>query len=201
MGNGYRGGVSGTVVCPVCRNDSFTTRMEELDLPYFDEVLQLTFQCEACGFRRTDLHITKQEDPMRHRLTVDRVQDLSARVVRSSSGHFEIPELDIRAEPGQAAESFVTNAEGVLDRCISAIETALRGASGEEEERAERLLEKADRLRAVEEEWTLVIEDPLGNSAILGENVEEVPLTEHEADALGVPHPVVDLGRDGPVER
>ncbi len=175
--------------------------MEELNLAYFDEVLQLSFQCDACGFRRTDLHITKQEEPMRYRLTVDRVQDLSARVVRSSSGHFEIPELEIRAEPGQAADSFVTNAEGVLDRCISAIETALRGTDVQEKrERAERLLEKADRLREVEEAWTLVIEDPLGNSAILGENVEESPLTEEEADELGVPHPVVDFDGSDVVE-
>lgn len=168
--------------------------MERLDLAYFDEVLQLTYACESCGFRRTDLHITKQEDPMRHRLEISQPEDLAARVVRSASGHFEIPELDIRAEPGQAADSFVTNAEGLLDRCISAIETALRGTeSDDKRERAERLLAKADRLREVEETWTIVMEDPLGNSAILSEKVERIELTEDEVEELGVPYPIVDL--------
>lgn len=168
--------------------------MERLDLAYFEEVIQLSYACDGCGFRRTDLHITKQEDPARYELEVSEPEDLSARVVRSASGYFEIPELDIRAEPGQAADSFITNAEGVLDRCISAIETALRGAESDEKRaRAERLLQKADRLREVEESWTLVMEDALGNSAILGEKVERIELTEEEADELGVPYPIVDL--------
>jgi zinc finger protein len=190
------------VVCPVCQNDSFTTRMEKLEIAYFDEVIQLTYACEGCGFRRTDLHITQEEEPKRYRLEVASPEDLSARVVRSATGHFEVPELDIRAEPGQAADSFVTNAEGVLDRCINALETALRGIESEEKrERAERLLQRADRLREVEETWTIVLQDPLGNSAILGDRVEETRLSEEEAEELGVPYPVVDLDDADPVER
>lgn len=182
------------LVCPVCQHDGFETRMERLELAYFEEVIQLSYDCEGCGFRRTDLHITKQEEPMRYQLEISEPEDLTARVVRSASGHFEIPELDIRAEPGEAADSFISNAEGVLDRCVSAIETALRGAQTEEKrDKAQTLLDRAKRLRSVEETWTLMIEDPLGNSAILSEKVERVPLTEAEAEALGVPYPVVDL--------
>lgn len=193
--------VDQAVVCPVCGNDTFTTRMEQLEIAYFEEILQLTYSCEGCGFRRTDLHITQEDDPKRFRLEVEAVEDLSARVVRSASAHFEIPELDIRAEPGEAADSFVTNAEGLLDRCINALETALRGAeSDQKRERAERLLARADRMREVEEAWTILIEDPLGNSAILGDNVEETELTEAEAEELGVPYPVVDLDDADPVE-
>lgn len=186
------------VVCPVCKEDSFTTRMEKLEIAYFDEILQLTYSCDGCGFRRSDLHITQEKEPKRYRLDVENLEDLSARVVRSATGHFEVPELDIRAEPGQAADSFVTNAEGVLDRCINAIETALRGVEDDEKKRrAEELLRKADRLREVEETWTVIVEDPLGNSAILGDAVEETELTEEEAKELGVPYPVVDLDDEG----
>lgn len=178
----------------MCQHDGFSTRMEQLVLPYFDEVLQLTYECDGCRFRRTDLHITGQEEPVRYELSVETEQDLSARVVRSASGHFEIPELDIRAEPGPSADSFVSNAEGVLDRCIRAIRTALRGAeANEKRERAERLLERAERLRATEEMWSLIVEDPLGNSAILGERAVRTELTEEQAEELGVPYPVIDL--------
>lgn len=186
--------VAERVACPVCRESQFETRMEQLDLPYFEEVIQLTYACDACGFRRTDLHITKQEDPARYELEVTAEADLDARVVRSASGHFEIPELDIRAEPGQAADSFITNAEGVLSRCVDAIETAMRGTETEaKRERAQTLLDRAERLRSVEETWTLVIEDPLGNSAIIGESVSRYDLTEEEVEELGLPYPVVDL--------
>lgn len=179
-----------TLFCPACEAEEFETRFERMEIPHFEEVIQLTYLCEACGFRTSDLTITKEEEPARYELEVDSEEDLSTRVIRSSSGHFEIPELDIRAEPGQAAEAFVTNAEGLLDRCESAIETASRGTSNpEESEKAQRLLERARRLRAVEETWTIVIEDPKGNSAILG-TAERTVLTEEEVEELSLGDPV-----------
>jgi zinc finger protein len=181
--------VEAELFCPACEAQEFETRFERLEIPHFEEILQLTYLCEACGFRSTDLTITKQEEPARYELEVTTQEDLTTRVIRSASGHFEIPELDIRAEPGHAAEAFVTNAEGLLDRCESAIRTASRGSSNPQEtQKADRLLERAERLRAVEETWTIVIEDPKGNSAILGEATRSL-LTEEEIDELELSEP------------
>lgn len=186
-----------SLFCPVCDSERLETRLERLEIPHFEEVLQLTYECEDCGFRRSDLTITKQEEPARYRLEVTDPGHLGARVVRSATGHFEIPELDIRAEPARAAEAFVSNAEGVLDRCKSAIETALRGVETEEKrERAERLLERAERLRALEETWTIVVEDPRGNSAILGDDAERTELSEEEAERLELADPDLGGARD-----
>jgi zinc finger protein len=182
--------VESSLLCPACDSEEFETRVERLEIPHFGEVIQMTYQCEGCGFRRSDLTITKQEEAARYRLEISEAEDLSTRVVRSASGHFEIPELDVRAEPGRAAEAFVTNVEGILDRCKSAIETALRGAeTGQQRERAEELLERAERLRSLEETWSIVIEDPQGNSAILGDEADRTELTDEEAQALEVPGP------------
>jgi zinc finger protein len=180
--------VEASLLCPACESEEFETRVERLEIPHFGEVIQMTYLCEGCGFQRSDLTITEQAEAARYRLEITEEADLSNRVVRSASGHFEIPELDVRAEPGRAAEAFVTNAEGILDRCEDAIETAMRGAeTGEQREKAEELLERAERLRAVEETWTIVLEDPRGNSAILGEDAERTELTDEEAEQLELP--------------
>lgn len=167
--------------------------MERLEIAYFDEVIQIVYKCDACGWRRADLHITKQEAPMRYELAVQDEDDLSIRVVRSASGHFEIPELGVRATPAEASDAFISNTEGVLDRCIGAIETALHGSHGEQKAKAQALLERAEGLRSLEQPWTLILEDPLGNSAILSDAAARRELTEEEAEALGLPYPIYEM--------
>ncbi|MDX1611567.1 MAG: ZPR1 zinc finger domain-containing protein, partial [Candidatus Thermoplasmatota archaeon] len=103
--------------CPICQEKGFTTRMENLDIPYFGEVIEMVYICEACGFRRADLHVVNESDPVRYTVEVTEPEDLSIRVVRSGSGHFEIPELGVRANPAEASDAFVSNVEGVLERC------------------------------------------------------------------------------------
>jgi zinc finger protein len=193
--------VESTLFCPACDGEDLETRVERLEIPHFGEVIQMTYLCETCGFQRSDLTITKQEEAARYRLEITEEEDLATRVVRSASGHFEIPELDIRAEPGRAAEAFVTNAEGILDRCKDAIEMAMQGTEAEDKrDRAQRLLDRAERLRSLEETWTIVIEDPQGNSASLGDEVERTELSDEEADDLKAPGaPGADEGPE-PVE-
>lgn len=195
------GRVEPSLFCPACDSEELETRAERLEIPHFDEVLQLTYLCQNCGFRRSDLTITKQEEPARYRLEVTDEDDLAARVVRSASGHFEIPELDVRAEPARAADAFVTNAEGMLDRCRDAIQTAMSGTEDEAKiERGEKLLDRAERLRAIEETWTLVVEDPRGNSAILTDEAERTELTDEQVEQLSMPEPV-NADVDDAVER
>jgi zinc finger protein len=178
----------------VCTEQGFATRMERLDIPYFGEVLELTYTCSSCGWRRTDLHIVHEKEPVRYRMRVTRPEHLTVRVVRSASCHFEVPELGVRAEPSEAAEAFVSNTEGVLERCASAIRAALNGAEdGETRQRAGELLEKAQRMRDVDEPWTVLLEDPMGNSVIVSDEAERTVLTREEADALGHPYAVIDV--------
>lgn len=168
--------------------------MERLDIPYFGEVFEVIYICEACGFRRVDLHVVNESDPVRYELAVTEPEDLSIRVVRSSSGHFEIPELGVRAEPAEAADAFVSNVEGVLNRCEEAIITARNGAETDEQrEKADELLQKVDRLRALEESFTVIIEDALGNSAIVHDKADKTLLSEEEAERLGHPYVIIDL--------
>ena len=88
----------------------------------------------------------------------------------------KIPELGVQIDPGPACQGFVTNIEGVLDRIENIVRGALIWAENEERENATTLLDQIARARAGALPFTLIIEDPSGNSAIISEKVKKTPL-------------------------
>lgn len=145
--------------------------------------MHITSLCE-CGFRYSDTLIMAQRDPVRYELKLKRQEDLNARVVRSTSGTIRIPELGIDIEPGPASESFVSNIEGVLDRVGEILDMVTRWGEEEKTERALELQCMIDEIKAGEHEVTVIIEDPLGNSAIIAENAVCRRLTDEETALL-----------------
>lgn len=171
--------------CPACRSPGLTLRSTTRALPYFGDVLLTTVLCERCGFRHSDTLVMQQRDPARHILRVEGRADLAARVVRSPSGTYRVPELGFTAEPGEGSESFVSNVEGVLARVQEALVRArLMFPDEERRARAEELLARAARMADGREPFTLVLEDPFGSSAILSGKARVEPLGAEEAARL-----------------
>ncbi len=147
--------------------------------------MHISSRCE-CGFRFTDTLILAQRDPVRYELRLECMEDLNSRVVRSTSGTIRIPELGIDVEPGSISESYITNVEGVLDRILNVVMTATSW-SAEEPEKYSLGLDIQQALRDAmdgKKELTLIIEDPLGNSAIISEKAKCRQLTPEEAEHL-----------------
>jgi zinc finger protein len=83
-----------------------------------------------------------------------------------------IPEWGLDIEPGPASEAYISNVEGLLDRIETIVMMARKWAEKDEEvRRADELLCEMDAAREGKASFTLIIEDPLGNSAIVDENV------------------------------
>lgn len=169
-------------VCPLCSKELVTNWVGD-NIPFFGEVMHITSMCE-CGFRYSDTMIMTQRKPVHYELKIKTPDDLDARVVRSTSGTIRIPELGIDIEPGPASESFVSNIEGVLDRVEEIIGMVTRWGEKEKTERALELLSTLEKIKAGEYEITVIIEDPLGNSAIIAENAIRRELTDEEAARL-----------------
>ncbi|MCG2727291.1 MAG: ZPR1 zinc finger domain-containing protein [Candidatus Methanoperedenaceae archaeon] len=169
-------------VCPLCRKELVTNWVED-NIPFFGEVMHITSLCE-CGFRYSDTLIMAQRKPVHYELKIKNQDDMNARVVRSTSGTIRIPELGIDIEPGPASESFVSNIEGVLDRVEEILGMVTRWGEKEKTERALLLLSTLEKTKAGEYEITVIIEDPLGNSAIIAENATSRELTDEEAEYL-----------------
>ncbi len=168
--------------CPLCSNELVTNWVQD-NIPFFGEVMHITSLCD-CGFRYSDTLIMAQRAPVHYELKIKSEDDLNARVVRSTSGMIRIPELGIDIEPGPASESFVSNIEGVLDRVEEILGMVTRWGEKEKTERALELLSTLEKIKAGEYEITVIIEDPLGNSAIIAENATSRELTDEEAALL-----------------
>jgi len=166
-----------------------------LNVPYFGDALESMLRCTACGFRHADFMIMGQHEPIRLTLLAKDESALRVRVIRSNSGTVRIPELGFTAEPSSLSESYVSNVEGVLERAKDILLTALDWHK-EDPQKVELLhhyLANFDRMTKGEMPFTIVIDDPLGNSAIVSEDVERRPLTEEETAHLKTGMTIVDL--------
>ncbi|MEA3198776.1 MAG: zinc finger protein [Thermoplasmata archaeon] len=183
--------------CPMCRVvGQLTLLSTSVNVPYFGDALETTMRCGACGFRHADFMILGQKDPLRLTLHANGEEDLTIRVIRSNSGTIRIPEMGFTAEPSPLSESYVSNVEGVLDRAKDVLLTALE-FHGEDPEKVALLQEylmRYEKMLAGEIPFTLIIDDPFGNSAILAEKVERRALTQEEVDSLRTGVIILDQG-------
>lgn len=138
-----------------------------------------SMKCPSCNFSHSDVFSAEQRKPARFTLHVDKPALLRARVVRSGSGTFRFLEFGIDVEPGPAAESFITNVEGVIQRTMSVVETAIRFAeTPEEKAKGTEILANMNRAIEGDFPFTLVIEDPAGVSGIITDDMSEVKYEE-----------------------
>jgi zinc finger protein len=155
--------------CPACSGEIEIVH-HRLEVPHFSDILLVSIACAGCGYRHVDTIILGEGEPVRWTMQVDDAEDLSTRVVRSTTGTIEVPELEMKVEPGSACEGFVTNIEGVLNRFTGAIDSFLLGT--EDEEEREKVLAIRDRIEEAKTgslPFTMIIEDPAGNSALISE--------------------------------
>lgn len=153
----------------------------ELDIPHFGQAFQLVFECASCGFRHADFSIGSTQEPRRFTYVVKAADDMSVRVVRSTSGTVRIPELGVLIEPGPASDAYVSNIEGVLVRVDEIVGQLERDAeTAEERSRCTQLRHELAEARKGQFPLTFILEDPFGNSAIVHEDarVEMIPSSE-----------------------
>lgn len=173
--------------CPVC-NAEITFDWETKDIPHFGEAMVIAGVCESCGFRLSDVILLSQGEPVRYTITIEEVEDLNARVIRSTSGTIRLPELGINVEPGPASDAYISNVEGVLQKVKGIVAFATKSArdAGVEENtrRGECILERIEQAMNGIGPLTIILEDPLGNSAIVSEKAISTRLTPEECEDL-----------------
>jgi zinc finger protein len=167
-----------TVECPICSSGRLRVSSMLYSVPFFNELAVFSMKCPDCGFSQNDVFSAEKRKPSRFSLRVSDASLLSVRVVRSSSGTFRFPEFGIDVEPGPAADSFITNVEGLLYRVRGVVESARRFADTDEErENAVEILENIELALKGEFTFTLIMEDPAGTSGILS---DDMSLVKHE---------------------
>jgi len=165
--------------CPQC-SEEIEYLYKTVEIPYFSDALITTVICGSCGFRSVDVMILGENEPARYTLAVSSPEDMEGRVVRSTTGTIEIPELGILVEPGPICEGFITNVEGVLVRIEDVIDRVISWSEGEELERAHELRARIEEMRSGNVPFVLVIQDEDGNSAIIHPNAEKSAFIPYE---------------------
>lgn len=174
-------------VCPVCDHKPMWIEESEIEIPYVGKVLEVTSLCKQCGFKYVTLDYLEEKEPVRYIFKVESEDDLNTKVYRSKYGIIEIKELGLKVEPGVAAEGYLTNVEGVLNRFKEIVEQYIRFHKGErgfekEIERALILLEKIEEVREGKMVVSLVLTDPAGISSIVSEKAKKEILSQEEAE-------------------
>ncbi len=177
--------VSMAIECPCCKGKAVMTE-SIMEIPFFGRTLFSNLKCSECGFNLNDVSSDEEKIPLRFTVKIESEKDLTVKIVKSSTSTIKIPELGVRIEPTPSSEGYFTNIEGLLNK----VENALSFTSFEEEEEhdsgklKEKITKKIQEAKQAKIHFTVIIEDPFGNGALIGKKTQKQNLTEKEVFEL-----------------
>uniref|UniRef100_A0A914Z655 Zinc finger ZPR1-type domain-containing protein n=1 Tax=Panagrolaimus superbus TaxID=310955 RepID=A0A914Z655_9BILA len=160
-------------LCMQCHENG-TTKLMCTRIPYYKQVIVISFLCDHCGFRNNELQSGEsvQEFGTEIVLNVKTKEDLNRQVVKSEYASIEIPELDLvipyKSQPGE-----ITTVEGVLMRVKNGLEQDQDRRIQEHPEAAaqiDQFITKLMSFATLEKHFTLKLNDPSGNCYIQNPN-------------------------------
>ncbi len=159
--------------CPMCFKDTLTLMEHPQEVPFFGTVLVFSMDCSSCNYHKADVECTEQHEGAKYTITVSEEKDLSIRVVKSSTATVKIPRI-MSIEPGPAANGYVTNVEGILNRVKVQLEKTRDLAEDDDDrKKAKNLLKKVQAALWGHDTIDIIIEDPEGNSAIISDKAKK----------------------------
>ncbi|KAL0278922.1 UNVERIFIED_CONTAM: hypothetical protein PYX00_000598 [Menopon gallinae] len=143
-------------------------------IPFYKEVVLMSFECEECGYRNNEIQPGGQieEKGVRITLRVTSSADLNRQVCKSDYTSVKIPEVDFEI-PSQSQKGEITTVEGIIGRSIEGLEALQPERRKQDPKNAEKIDQFLGRLRSLksgEEPFTLVLEDISGNSFVSNPN-------------------------------
>jgi len=160
--------------CPSCDSESMLTNQTEYEVEHFGAVLLTVASCQRCGYRHSDVTTLSNRQPLALTVKIVSLEDLNLRVIKSGTATVIIPEFKATITPGPYSEGYISNVEGLLSKIEDALIFMLSTAKGQRLRRGEAMLKKIRTARESQPRFTLVLKDPLGNSAIVSSNPGKV---------------------------
>lgn len=175
-----------TEIESMCMNcfQNGTTRLLLTKIPFFKEIIISSFSCQNCSWSDTEIQSAGriQKQGVCYTLKVKTKQDLNREVVKADSATTRIPELEFEIPPF-TQKGALSTVEGLLDRAVAGLEQdqpVRRATDPQVAEKIDEFIQKLRKLKEVENEFTLVIEDPSGNSFV------ENPFAPQKDEALNL---------------
>lgn len=153
-------------LCMNCHKNG-VTRMLLTKIPYFKEIILMSFECPHCGFKNNEIQSAAniQEKASKYILKIEDVKDFNRQVVKLETALVKFLEIDTEIPPKKG--QFI-NVEGLLSEMIEDLQS-------DQEKRKEIQPEIYDKIKGYIEKvqsylkgenlpLTMVLDDPAGNS-------------------------------------
>ncbi|CAO1613281.1 unnamed protein product [Sympodiomycopsis kandeliae] len=153
--------------CSSCSNP-LDTLMKKVNIPYFKDIIIMSTNCNACGYRDNEVKSGSAISDKGRKLTlkVEDSEDLTRDILKSESAGFEIPEIDLHLSPGTLGGRFTT-LEGLLQQVYDELSerVLMRGDSSTRSNEFEGFLAKLKGVMSGENvPFTVILDDPLASS-------------------------------------
>lgn len=158
-------------LCMSCGEEGLT-RLMLTDIPHFRELVLMAFECPHCNERNNEVQFAGQLQLQGCRVTLtvpegDR-EVRNRQVVKSDSATLKIPELELEVPP-ESQKGTLSTVEGVLKRAFTDLQLLQDERKRVDPKMAEALEEFLKKLEACangDRAFTLILDDPSGNSFI-----------------------------------
>ncbi|KAG6359801.1 hypothetical protein INS49_010853 [Diaporthe citri] len=155
-------------LCMNC-HDNGITRLLLTKIPYFREIILMSFSCDHCGFKNTEIQAAGSVQPKgtHYELRLTALPDFARQIVKSDSATVKFIELDLEVPAGKGQ---LTNVEGLLTNIIDDLEfgqETRKAQSPEVYEKVAEIIAKGRAMVAGEAfPFRVYVDDPAGNSWI-----------------------------------
>lgn len=145
------------------------TRILLTSIPYFREVVIMSFNCDKCGITNNEIQPagTIQPKGTHYELRLTDLADFSRQVIKSDSAVFKFIELDLEIPAGRGQ---LSNVEGLLTGVVDDLEMGQEARKEQSPEVHEKIAEIITKARAMLEgesfPFRVYVDDPAGNSFI-----------------------------------
>ncbi|KAK5134084.1 hypothetical protein LTR08_006974 [Meristemomyces frigidus] len=188
-------------LCMNCQANGIT-RLLLTRIPFFREIVIMSFSCPHCGFHNNEIQSAGEIQPKgaRYALRVERDEDMQRQVVKGDTCIFRVEDLDLEIPAGKGQYS---NLEGI----VSAVKDDLQS---HQDERMRQMPEVGERVASIIRTLTDMLEgrrfpfmvsadDPTGNSWIEPKPGEAVgKWAKSEYNRTAAQNGMLGLGDDVP---
>lgn len=155
-------------LCMNCHENG-TTRLLLTRIPFFREIIIMSFSCEHCGFQNNEIQAAGSVQPKgtHYELRLTALPDFSRQVVKADTAVVKFIELDLEIPAGKGQ---LTNVEGLLSNTIDDLEMGQEVRKEQMPEVYEKIAEIIAKARAMlagdSFPFRVFVDDPAGNSWI-----------------------------------
>ncbi|KAK1772661.1 ZPR1 zinc-finger domain-containing protein [Phialemonium atrogriseum] len=155
-------------LCMNCHENGMT-RLLLTKIPYFREIILMSFSCDKCGFHNNEIQPagTVQLKGSHYELRLTDMADFERQVVKSDAATVKFIELDVEVPAGRGQ---FTNIEGLLSHIIDDLEASQEERKKQTPEVYAKLEEVITKGRAMLAgqafPFRMSVDDPTGNSFI-----------------------------------